>query len=80
MIIMYDGTVEQTKELAEDMNLNYPILLDSQHVVFDRWNPEIKLPSTIIFKYGIIIATPKLSKNINNIDRKTSNIYLVLSW
>ena len=55
MIIMYDGTVEQTKEIAEDMDLNYPILLDSMHVVFDRWNPEVKLPSTIMIRRGNVV-------------------------
>ena len=55
MIIMYDGTVEQTQELAEDMELNYPILIDSNHDVFQRWNPTTKLPSTIMIRRGSVV-------------------------
>ena len=55
IIIMYDGTVESTMQLAQDMDLNYPILIDSKHEIFDRWNAEVKLPSTTMIRRGSVV-------------------------
>ena len=55
MVIMYDGTIENTMALAQEQDLNYPILIDTTHEVFDRWNPERKMPSTTMIRRGSVV-------------------------
>ena len=55
MVIMYDGTVEQTLALAEENDLGYPILIDPTHTLFERWNPENKMPSTTMIRRGSVV-------------------------
>jgi len=52
---MYDGTVEATKALADDQGLNYPILLDPTHELFNRWNELHKMPSTTMIRRGNVV-------------------------
>ena len=55
MVIMYDGTVADTLALAEESDLNYPILIDPTHEIFERWNPENKMPSTTMIRRGSVV-------------------------
>ena len=55
MVIMYDGTVEDTMALAEEKGLNYPVLIDQSREIFERWNSEVKLPSTTMIRRGSVV-------------------------
>ena len=36
MVIMYDGTPEDIMAMAQEKELNYPILIDTDHTLFER--------------------------------------------
>ena len=55
MVIMYDGTPDDTMALAQEKDLNYPILIDTEHTLFERWNPQNKLPSTTMIRRGSVV-------------------------
>ena len=55
MVIMYDGTIADTLALAEEEGLNYPILIDPNHELFERWNPENKMPSTTMIRRESVV-------------------------
>ncbi len=55
MVIMYDGTVEDTMALAEEKGLNYPVLIDTTHELFNRWNELNKMPSTTMIRRGNVV-------------------------
>ena len=52
---MFDGTIEETMALTEEKMLNFPVLLDPTHTLFNRWNQANKFPSTTMIRRGNVV-------------------------
>ena len=55
MVIMYDGTIDDTMALAQEKELNYPVLIDTEKTLFARWNQQNKFPSTTMIRRGSVV-------------------------
>lgn len=57
ILVMYDGTSSQAMALANDLDLNFPILLDPGLEVFDRFNPDGETPTSTFLTEGSVVHT-----------------------
>ena len=52
---MYDGDPSSSQQLADEEGLNFPILIDPDYSLFDRWNPDYQTPSTTMIRRGSVV-------------------------
>ncbi len=55
-MIMYDTTSSEAAAYANEKNLTFPILSDTNREVFGRWDPSITVPSSTIIDRGAVVA------------------------
>ncbi len=56
IMVMYDGTPEAARRLADELGLTYPVLSDPGLEVFGRFNPDGATPTSTFISPGAEVA------------------------
>lgn len=54
-MVMYDGTPDSTRGLADELGLTFPILSDPSGEVFRRFNPDSDTPESAFIEAGMTV-------------------------
>ncbi len=55
-MVMYDTSSSEAATYANEKNLTFPILSDTNREVFGRWDPDTTVPSSTIIDRGVVVA------------------------
>ena len=56
-MVMRDGNPQKNLDLAQKKGLNFPVVSDPSGVLFERWDPTNKTPSTTLIRKGVEVFT-----------------------
>lgn len=52
---MAGGDTSAAAQMAEELGLNYPVLVDPGYEVFQRWDESYVTPSSTFFSPGMVV-------------------------
>jgi peroxiredoxin len=55
-MVMYDGSTEQNRALADELGLTFPVVSDTSMSLFDRWDPTGATPSGTFLDRGSVVS------------------------